>query len=87
MSVCESGTRVPPLLSFTVTLLVSNDISEFTYQIALTHKYAPPLSQKMKQKQNTSSALSNEDRYSSCNQGTKVRHQLCDQSVVPVVEL
>ena len=42
MSVSESGTRVPPLLSFTVTLPVSNDISEFTYQIALTHKYAPP---------------------------------------------
>lgn len=63
MSVSESVTPVPPLLSFTVTLLVSNDISEFTYQIALTHKCAPLLSMKMKQKQNIFSALSTDDSY------------------------
>lgn len=51
MSVCESGTRVPWMLSFTVTLLVSNDNLRFTYQVALTHKYITLLSLKMKQKQ------------------------------------
>lgn len=65
MSVYENVTPVAPLLSFTVTLIVSNDISEFTFQIALTHKCAPPLSLKMKQKQKTSSALSSDDHYGS----------------------
>lgn len=51
MSVYENVTPVAPLLSFTVTLIVSNGISEFTFHIALTHKCTPPLSLKMKQKQ------------------------------------
>lgn len=44
MTPCETGTRAPQLLSLTVILLVSNDISEFTFHVPLTHKHTTSLS-------------------------------------------